>query len=369
MEAQVALIAAFRSSALLGLVSLIFLLTYSLDSLYGVQVWWVCWPIKHSNTMVIQPAFGTFGSVGRCQVLLENEISISIKLVSKRKHEVLEKFLVDGCVDCGLQKTQWTNTSRWHGSPNHHWLETSHWTWSNVDSVLLHSSCRLWDFDFQIKCKIYFYLKRGLWTRGLHWVWAPAGPNANLAGAGGFTRRSWSEIKRKPISSNQSTLHLICFDTALLEQPPLSAMTLCDLPSLWRVSMIIFWTITKSAVFPIIVLSKNKRYPECILYGWSFIYVNILIFWDTDFWLSLAVRTNYQKKKKNTSLKCFTLHIINLKYMKVSLFELGKKKKRRTFSPYSIFLRCTCTCSVYQLLCSFVLFSQQFSQCTVGVTE
>ncbi len=52
------------------------------------------------------------------------------------------------------------------------------------------------------------------------------------------------------ISSFQSTSHLICFDTALLEQPPLSVMTLCDLPSLWRVSMIIFWTITKSAVFP-----------------------------------------------------------------------------------------------------------------------
>ncbi len=34
-----------------------------------------------------------------------------------------------------------------------------------------------------------------------------------------------------PISSFQSTLHLICFDTALLEQPPLSPMTLCDLPS------------------------------------------------------------------------------------------------------------------------------------------
>ncbi len=62
-----------------------------------------------------------------------------------------------------------------------------------------------------------------------------------------------------PISSFQSTLHLICFDTALLEQPPLSVMTLCDLPSLWRVSKIVFWTIAKSAVFPIIVLSKNKR--------------------------------------------------------------------------------------------------------------
>ncbi len=72
-----------------------------------------------------------------------------------------------------------------------------------------------------------------------------------------------------PISYFQSTLHLICFDTALLEQPPLSVMTLCDLPSLWRMSMFVFWTIAKSAVFPIIELSKNKRYPECRLYEWS----------------------------------------------------------------------------------------------------
>ncbi len=34
-----------------------------------------------------------------------------------------------------------------------------------------------------------------------------------------------------PISSFQSTLYLMCFDTALLEQQPLSVMTLCDLPS------------------------------------------------------------------------------------------------------------------------------------------
>ncbi len=87
MKAQVALIAAFLSSALLGLVSLIFLLT--IPHRESIQVRRVCWPIKHSNTMVIEPAFGTFGSVGRCQVLLENEISISINLVSRRKHEVL----------------------------------------------------------------------------------------------------------------------------------------------------------------------------------------------------------------------------------------------------------------------------------------
>ncbi len=35
--------------------------------------------------------------------------------------------------------------------------------------------------------------------------------------------------------------------------------------------MSVFWTIAKSAVFPIIVVSKNNRYPQFILYGWSFI--------------------------------------------------------------------------------------------------
>ncbi len=54
--------------------------------------------------------------------LLENEISIFKKLVSRRKHEVLQNFLVNGCSDFGFQKTQWTKTSRWHCTPNHHWL-------------------------------------------------------------------------------------------------------------------------------------------------------------------------------------------------------------------------------------------------------
>ncbi len=37
-------------------------------------------------------------------------------------------------------------------------VKTSHW-----NSVPLHSSSRLWDLDFQMKCKIYFNLKRRLW--------------------------------------------------------------------------------------------------------------------------------------------------------------------------------------------------------------
>ncbi len=64
----------------------------------------------------------------------------------------------------------------------------------------------------------------------------------------------------------------LCISYALIQHSviTLSVMTFCDLPSLWRVSVIVFWTIAKSAVFPIIVVSKNKRYPEFILYGWSF---------------------------------------------------------------------------------------------------
>lgn len=34
----------------------------------------------------------------------------------------------------------------------------------DLDSMPLHSSSRLWDLDFQMKCKIYFHLKAGLCT-------------------------------------------------------------------------------------------------------------------------------------------------------------------------------------------------------------
>ncbi len=67
-----------------------------------------------------------------------------------------------------------------------------------------------------------------------------------------------------PISSFQSTLHLIYFDAALCEQPLLSVITLSMIA---RVSMIVFWTIAMSAVFLIIVVSKNKRFPGIYTVG------------------------------------------------------------------------------------------------------
>ncbi len=67
--------------------------------------------------------FALIATVDRCQILLENKISIfKKKKVSRRKHELLQNVLVNGCSDVGFQKTQWTNTSRWHSTPNHHRL-------------------------------------------------------------------------------------------------------------------------------------------------------------------------------------------------------------------------------------------------------
>lgn len=72
MEALVTFIA-FSSSALLGLMSFIF----SSGQFVG----------QPSTFTFIEPAFGTFF---RYQVMLESEISISIKLLKERKHEELK---------------------------------------------------------------------------------------------------------------------------------------------------------------------------------------------------------------------------------------------------------------------------------------
>ncbi len=58
-----------------------------------------------SNALSIKATTAPFGSVGRCQILLENEISIFKKLVGRRKHEVLQTFLVNWCSDVAFQHT------------------------------------------------------------------------------------------------------------------------------------------------------------------------------------------------------------------------------------------------------------------------
>jgi len=158
MEAQVALIAV-RSSALLGLVSLIFLLTIPHIFSIGVQVRRVCWPIKHINTMVIEPAFGTFGSV--------------VPSPSGKWNQHLHK----AC----QQKEAWSAFIFWIFPGRWlHWLDfRKHNGPTPADDMAAqiitncgnftldfnnNTSSRLWDLDFQMRCKMYFHLERGLWT-------------------------------------------------------------------------------------------------------------------------------------------------------------------------------------------------------------
>ncbi len=89
MRAQVALIVAFSSSALLGLAYRIFLFTiphrFSMELRSGEFAGQLRTGIPWSLNQVLV----ALATVCRCQVLLENEICISIKMVSSRKHEVL----------------------------------------------------------------------------------------------------------------------------------------------------------------------------------------------------------------------------------------------------------------------------------------
>ncbi len=119
MEAQVSLTVAFSSSAFFGLLFFIFLLTK---------------PIERSGEFAGQSSTPTSWSFNQLLVLLavwagaksswKMKLASFKKLVSRRKHEVLQNVLVNGCSDVGFQKTQWTNTSRWHCTPNHHRLWT-----------------------------------------------------------------------------------------------------------------------------------------------------------------------------------------------------------------------------------------------------
>ncbi len=116
MESQVSLTVAFSSSVFFGLLFLICLLTiphtFSMGFRSGEFAGQSSSPTPCSFNQLL-------AGVGRCQILLENEISIFKKLVSRRKHEVLQNFLINGCSDVSFQKTQWTNTSRLHCTPNH----------------------------------------------------------------------------------------------------------------------------------------------------------------------------------------------------------------------------------------------------------
>ena len=183
-------------------------------------------------------------------------------------------------------------------------VETSHWTSSILHSVPLQSFSRLWDLGFQMRCKICSHPKRGLWatdqlffslaqvrrfwrcflfrsglTRGIRHLKPISQICLCVVALDALTPASvqslWSSptllkgLLRTILSRLRSSLLLVhlflphfalplnfllmCFDTALCEHPTYFAITFWGFPSLWRVSMMVFCTTVRSAVFPMIV--------------------------------------------------------------------------------------------------------------------
>ncbi len=88
MRAQVALIVAFSSSALLGLAYRIFLFTIPHRFSMGLKSGEFAGQLRTGIPWSLNQVLVAL-ALCASEVLLENEICISIKLVSSRKHEVL----------------------------------------------------------------------------------------------------------------------------------------------------------------------------------------------------------------------------------------------------------------------------------------
>ncbi len=132
--------------------------------LYGVQVWWVCWPVNTSTPWSFNQILVLLAMWAGDKSCWKMK-SASLKSWSGEAWSAL-KFLVNGCSDIGFQKTQCTNTSRWYCTPNHHrlWkLNTGlQATWAMSFSTLPPDSRTLVSKWY----KTCSHLKRGLWTTG-----------------------------------------------------------------------------------------------------------------------------------------------------------------------------------------------------------
>ncbi len=159
MEAQVSLTVAFSSSAFFGLLFLISSWQYPIDSLWasGLVSLLASQAHQHHGHLTNFWCFWQCGQVpspaGKwnqhlhkaCQ---QKEAWSALKFPGRWLRWL---WTSENKVDQHQQMTWQPKSSLT--------VETSHWTSSNMDSVPLHSSSRLWDHDFQMKCKIYFHLK------------------------------------------------------------------------------------------------------------------------------------------------------------------------------------------------------------------
>ncbi len=229
-----------------------------------------------------------------------------------------------------------------------------------MDSVPLHFSSRLWDLDFQIKCKITFIWKedfgplsnspvifslapvkcfwRCLFQKGLvssfpedvwawrllmHWLQLQFTPCEALPSVWIGLAWQYSQACGHPCCLCTFSYLIFSFNfvsNMLWYSTPWTAAPFSNDP-LW-LTLCGGCQLSSSGPLPSqqcspLLLFQRTRDTQ-IYTVWMLIYWNSN--WDTDFWLSLAARSNHVNENKK-SLKCFTLHVMNLKYRKVSLLK------------------------------------------------
>ncbi len=312
MEAQVALIAAFRSSALLGLVSLIFLLTIHQRFSMGFR----SGEFADQSSTVTHGHWTSFWYIWQC-----GQVPSPAGKWNQNLHKACQQKEAWSALKYPGRWLRWLWTSE--NTVDQHqqmtWqpkssltVETSHWTSRNMDSVPLHSSSRLWDSKFTLIWK-----EDWLWTTDqqsssfslfspgkmlltmFQFTPCEALPSVWIGFAWQYSQACLCTFSY-PISSFQSTLHIF---NMLWYSSPWTATPFSNDP-LWlslfvegvndrlldhcQVSSVPHYCGFKEQVIP-------RIYTVWIVIYWNS-NVNILIFCDTDFWLSLAVSSNHQNK-------------------------------------------------------------------------
>ncbi len=163
-----------------------------------------------------------------------------------------------------------------------------------------------------------------------------------------------------PNSSFQSTLHLICFDTALCKQPHLSVMTFCGLTLFVEGVNVHLLDHCQVSSLPHYCGFKEQEIPRIYTVGMVINWnsnVNILIFWDTVFWLSWAVSSNHQKTFEMFYFTCNESTI----YESFTFWNM-LQEKMNFFTTSTNLLRCTCIFSF--ILISFGPYLTFYLRCT-----
>ncbi len=156
-------------------------------------------------------------------------------------------------------------------------------------------------------------------------------------------------------------------------------MNVCGLPSLWRVSMIVFWTTVRSTVFPMIVYPSEPNWETILKAQETFAGVlsclachHILICWEWIGGVLLNVSQNHHNYKnqrlKTTSVCVHWIYLIHEFHNLSWITEINELFHDILISLCVCVCVCVCVCCTY-LRCSLRLSISQNPPQHVGLLK